>query len=152
MKHESHDASCAICRSNAAGGPLFENDLWFVTALSAGVPGWMMMQAQRHVGGPAYFNDEEAINFGPALRYLEKTLEEVTGAQRIYTAAFGEGARHFHAHMVPRYDQMPNDALAFEVFDLLRATQEGDVPFDEEEATRIADAYAERLRDVPPPR
>lgn len=154
MQHASHDESCAVCRSNASGTPLFENDLWYVRRLPTGigVPGWVVMQTQRHVTGPAHFNDEEAMNFGLALRHMEKTLEDVSGALRIYTAALGESSPHFHAHIVPRYERMPNDASAFAVFDLYRATQASEVSIDEVAASRIAEAYAKRLRDAPPPR
>ncbi len=154
MKHVSYDDACGICKMNAGGAPLFENDLWFVSRMpdGIGVPGWLMLNAQRHVAGPAHFNDDEAANFGPALRHFERVLEELTGALRIYTAAMGESFPHFHAHMVPRYAQMPNDASGWGVFDLFRATQAGEVSIDQAEATRIAEAYAARLRDDPPPR
>lgn len=154
MKHASHDDACVICRTNADGAAVFENDLWFVSRLAdgVGVPGWMVLRSQRHLAGPAYFSDAEAASFGPTLRHLERALEEVSGALRIYTAAWGEGVHHFHAHMVPRYAQMPNDASAWTVFDLYMATQAGEVSIDEAEATRLAEAYAARLRDDPPPR
>src|SRR5262245_43948841 len=116
--------TCGICESLSgpkAVTPLFENDLWHVRHMDApyGVAGWMMLISKRHVGGPAYFNDREAANFGPALRHFEKTLEEVTGALRIYTAALGESHPHLHCHMVPRYAN--NDAKAWALFDQLRA-------------------------------
>ncbi len=153
MKHPSNDESCGICKVNVGGGALFENDLWLVRRLppGIGVPGWMMMHSQRHVPGPAHFNDEEAATFGPALRHFERVLEQVTGALRIYTAAMGESFPHFHAHMVPRYERMPNDASAWAVFDLYRATQQGEVSVDEEEAARVAEAYAAALAASPPP-
>ena len=154
MKHPSFDKACGICKGNASGTELFENDLWLVRSMPPhiGVPGWMMMTSQRHVPGPAHFDDEEAANFGLALRHFERVLEELTGALRIYTAAMGESFPHFHGHMVPRYEQMPNDASAWDVFDLYRATQEGEVTIDQEESKPIAEAYSEALADDPPPR
>lgn len=153
MKHSSYDDSCGICKVNSADGALFENDRWLVRRMPAGigVPGWMMLHSQRHVAGPAHFDDGEATSFGPTLRHLERVLEDLTGALRIYTAAMGESFPHFHAHMVPRYEQMPNDASAWGVFDLYRATQQGEVTIDQDEATRIAEAYAAALADAPPP-
>ncbi|MDA0365802.1 MAG: hypothetical protein O3B31_10075 [Chloroflexi bacterium] len=159
MKHASFDPSCGICRGNAdaqalpAGPLVFENRLWQVRRLPAGigVPGWMMLNAQRHVPGPAHLDDAEAANFGPALRHFELTLERVTGALRIYTAAMGESFPHLHVHMVPRYETMPNDASAWGVFELYGATQRGEVAVDEAEATRIASAYRDALAASPPP-
>jgi diadenosine tetraphosphate (Ap4A) HIT family hydrolase len=154
MKHQSHDEQCGICRANTATDPIFENDLWLVRRMppGIGVPGWMMVNTQRHVPGIAAFDDEEAANFGPAFRHLCSTLKEVTGALRIYTAAMGESFPHFHAHLVPRSAEMPNDASAWGVFDLYRATQQQEVAIDPDEATRIAVAYGEALQQNSPPR
>jgi len=110
----------------------------------------MMLHARRHVAGPAHFDDAEATSFGPTLRHLERALEHVTGALRIYTAALGESFPHFHCHMVPRYRVMPNDASAWGVFDLPRLAAEGSIPTDPLEAQRIAAAYRERLAIDPP--
>lgn len=143
--------SCGICAS-LRERPLFENELWHVRHLaSAGVPGWMVMIAKRHVPGPAYFDDREAAAFGPALRHFERVLERVTGALRIYTAALGERYPHFHAHMVPRYQAMPRDAAGFGVFDLERAVSSGELSIDTAEVTRISAAYEHALREAPPP-
>jgi len=153
MKHPSFDESCGICRMNSSGRQLYENEQWAVFRLGPGlgVPGWLMLTSQRHVPGPAHFDDAEAASFGPALRHFEKVLEEVTGALRIYTAAMGESFPHFHAHMVPRYAQMPKDAAGWPVFDLYRATQAGEVPVDEAEVARVAEAYRQALAQHPPP-
>ena len=136
---------CGVCQS-LAGASLYEDDLWCVRpAEPAGVPGWMMMIAKRHVAGPAHFDDREAAAFGPALRHFERVLEQVTGALRIYTAAMGESHPHFHAHMVPRTATMPRDAKAWSVFDLQRAVGAGEVPIDRAEVARIAEAYRSAL-------
>jgi diadenosine tetraphosphate (Ap4A) HIT family hydrolase len=136
MKHDSYDDACGICKMVETGTPLYANDLWAVYRMpdGIGVPGWMMLLSQRHVGGPAHFNDAEAANFGPALRHFESVLEDVSEALRIYTAALGESFPHFHAHMVPRVE-----------------TQAGEVQIDTAEATRIAEAYREALAANPPP-
>lgn len=113
MKHPSNVSTCGICKANSGevpvpGGIIFENDLWLVRHLTPWrcVPGWMMVQSQRHVAGISDFNDAEAANFGPAFRHLQKVLQDVTGALRIYTASMNESSPHFHCHLVPRYVQM----------------------------------------------
>ncbi len=147
-------SECGVCRSLAETKPIWEDDLWHVRHLDApfGVAGWMMLIAKRHVGGPAHFDDAEARRFGPVLRHLEKTLEEVTGALRVYTAALGESWPHFHCHMVPRYASMPKDARAWAVFDLQRAAQAGEIVVDAAEVARVSAAYGDALRERPPPR
>ena len=149
-------ADCKVCASLAGPQrqePLFENDLWHVRHAAApyGVPGWMLLLSRRHVSGPAHFDDREAKSFGPTLRHLEKVLEQVTGALRIYTAALGESSPHFHAHMVPRYASMPKDAKAWAVFDLERAARSNEISVDPAEVRRMEDAYRRALASAPIP-
>jgi diadenosine tetraphosphate (Ap4A) HIT family hydrolase len=134
--------------------PLFEDDLWHVRHSDPpfGVAGWLMLVSRRHVAGPAHFDDREARSFGLVLRHFEKVLEEVTGALRIYTAAMGESAQHFHAHMVPRYPVMPQGARAWAVFDLERASKQGEISVDPTEVRRISEAFRQALVAAPPPR
>jgi len=157
MRHPSFEPTCGVCNSLSGPAPspaLFENDLWHVRHSDApyGVPGWMMLISQRHVGGPAHFDDREAESFGKALRHFERVLEEVTGALRIYTAAMGESHPHFHAHMVPRYREMPKGAKAWGVFDLQRAAGAGEISVDAAEVLRVSEAYQKALEASPPPR
>ena len=158
MKHASKVSTCGICKANSGevpipGGIIFENDLWLVRHLAPGrgVPGWMMVQSQRHLAGMSGFNDAEAANFGPAFRHLHKVLQDVTGALRIYTASMNESAPHFHCHLVPRYARMPKDASAWEVFDLYRASGEGEIVVDAAEVDRLTKAYRAALKATPPP-
>ena len=156
MKHPSFDPDCAVCRSLAGptpARPLFENQLWHVRAIDppTAVPGWMLLVSQRHVAGPAHFDDREAASFGPTLRHLERVLEQVTGALRIYTAAMGESHPHFHCHMVPRYPETPKGAKAWGLFDLQRAAAAGEIVVDATEVARLIDLYAQALAKNPPP-
>jgi len=155
IKHATFEPTCGVCQSLAGpspAAPIYEDGLWHVRhADPAGVPGWMMLITQRHVGGPAHFDDREAATLGPALRHFERVLEQVTGAVRIYTAAMGESHPHFHAHMVPRYAQMPGDARGWSVFDLQRAVGAGEVAIDRVAVERVSLAYAQALRELPPP-
>jgi len=150
VRHPSFSETCGVCASLDHGPALFENELWHVRHFDPpyGVPGWMMLLSRRHVGGPAHFDDREAASFGPTLRHLERRLEEVTGALRIYTAALGESHPHFHCHMVPRYAEMPNGAKAWAVFDLIRG---GDPNVDPAEVARLCERYARVLAADPPP-
>jgi histidine triad (HIT) family protein len=159
MKHPSYDSSCGVCKLGAGetpipGGVVYEDDLWLVRHAPPpyGVPGWMTLQSQRHVPGIAHFDDAEAARFGPSLRHFERTLEQVTGAVRIYTVSMNESFPHFHAHMVPRYAQMPRDAKGYAVYDLQRLAGRGEIQVDEAEVARLTAAYRDALASTPPPR
>jgi diadenosine tetraphosphate (Ap4A) HIT family hydrolase len=146
---------CGMCSklSKNADAAVFENDLWHVRPIDSptGVPGWMMMVAKRHVPGPAHFDAREIASFGPSWCHLQRVLLEVTGALRIYTAAMGESSPHFHGHLVPRYAEMPKDAKGWAVFDLERAAKAGEVVHAPEEVARVTRAFADALRQSPPP-
>lgn len=158
VKPSSFEPTCGVCQSLYGATPavaLYEDDLWHVRPLDAPlpVPGWMLLLTKRHVGGPAHFDDAEARALGPALRHLERVLEEITGALRVYTAAMGESHPHFHAHMVPRLASMPKGAKAWGVFDLQRAAAAGEIPpADPAEVARVNEAYRAALAKAPPPR
>lgn len=153
MKHPSFKEDCGVCQALASATPLFENELWHVRHVDPphGIPGWMMLVSRRHVGGPAHFDDREAASFGPTLRHLERCLEEITGALRIYTAALGESSPHFHCHMVPRYPETPKGAKAWALFDLLRAAGAGEISVDLAEVARLGERYRQALAAAPPP-
>jgi hypothetical protein len=53
--------------------------------------------------------------------------------------------------MVPRYETMPKGAIKWDVFDLLRASEEGEIKRDEAEVQRISEAYRRALQHTPPP-
>lgn len=148
---------CTICRSLSPEGKrdaevVFENDLWHVrhSEMPFGVPGWIMLITQRHAPGPAYFDDREAASFGFTLRHLQRVLQEVSGALRIYTAALGEGCHHFHAHLVPRTATMPKDAKGWAVFDLQRAAAAKEIKVDLDAAKALSARYRDALKADPP--
>ncbi len=142
-----------MCASLTEATPLYADELWHVRPISPpwGVAGWLMMISQRHCPGPAHFDDDEARAFGPALRHFEAVLEQITGAERIYTAALGESQHHLHVHMVPRYADMPKGARGWSVFDLERAAAAGEIAAVPAEAERVHRAFADALRRQPPP-
>jgi len=145
---------CGICESLSGPKrqtPIFENELWHVRHMDApyGVAGWMMLISKRHVAGPAHLDDREAANFGVALRHFEHTLEQVTGALRIYTAALGESHPHLHCHMVPRYAH--NEAKGWALFDEQRRAAAGEITVDPTEVTRISERFRAALEAAPPP-
>lgn len=106
------------------------------------------------------------LQFGLAVRHIEQKLEEITGALRIYTVAFGESTAHLHAHLIPRYEGLAPGAAedklfegyAFGIADLARdvmgQAREGGGPFPAADASKVAsisDQLREQLASDPPP-
>jgi diadenosine tetraphosphate (Ap4A) HIT family hydrolase len=95
--------------------------------LPSPLPGWLLLDTLRHVGGPCEFNAGEAAGFGAMLQRSSALVQELTGCGRVYSLAFGEGARHVHVHLVPRHGHDPATE-AWKVADLYRAVAAGERP------------------------
>lgn len=139
---------CVICDINLGRvemphGLLYQDDLWVVRLIEPpwGVAGWLVLQTRRHCPEPAMFTDAEAVSFGLVLRRFTAALRDVTGAARIYTAALGEKARHFHCHLVPRYEPPQGGALGWEVFALAGRAAAGQGVVPAAEVARLAEAF-----------
>lgn len=91
----------------------------------APLPGWLLLDARRHIGGPIAFNSAEAATWGHAVQMGSDLVQQLTGCDRVYAIAFGEGAPHLHLHLIPRFagDSASN---AWCVADLYRDVMAGD--------------------------
>ena len=100
--------ACDICRIHAdpAAGAFecFRSPRWVVRHHLAPAPlvGWTFLCTARHVQGAADLTDREAAELGPALRTVSRAVRALTGCDRVYAIAFGQGAPHLHVHLVPR--------------------------------------------------
>jgi diadenosine tetraphosphate (Ap4A) HIT family hydrolase len=56
-----------------------------------------------------------------------RLVQQLTGCERVYAIAFGEGAPHLHLHLIPRHGADPASA-AWCVADLYRAVAAGESP------------------------
>lgn len=154
----TESSSCRSCRENSdqqvpVHGIVFRNDMWLIRHAPPpyGLAGWMVIQPMRHVAGVQDFTDEEAANFGPFLRHCQRVLQETTGAARMYTAAMGESTPHVHIHMVPRYEQMPNDSKGWSVFELQLLAESRAITVESDAVEAIVMAYRHALTLDPPP-
>ena len=95
--------------------------------LPAPLVGWLILDSLRHVGGPADFDAHESAALGPMLQRSSALVRELSGCQRVYAVAFGEGARHFHLHLIPRHGSDPATE-SWRVADLYRAVKAGERP------------------------
>jgi len=93
----------------------------------APLAGWLILDAVRHLGGPIAFRPDEAAAWGGAVQRASWLVQKLTGCERVYAIAFGEGARHLHLHLIPRRER---DAAteAWAVADLYRAVASGTRP------------------------
>jgi diadenosine tetraphosphate (Ap4A) HIT family hydrolase len=90
----------------------------------APLAGWLLLDARRHLAGPIGFTAEEAEAWGGAVQQASQLVQALTGCDRVYAIAFGEGARHLHLHLIPRCGAEPATE-AWNVADLYRAVTTG---------------------------
>jgi len=65
------------------------------------------------------------LAWGPAVQWASALVRQLTGCDRVYAIAFGEGAPHLHLHLIPRF---AGDARtsAWSVADHYRAVASGE--------------------------
>ena len=153
----SPDGACDVCRihSDAALADAFgchRGPLWVVRhhPNPAPIAGWSFLCSVRHVQGPADLDDAEAASFGKALREASRSVRRVTGCDRVYAIAFGQGAPHLHVHLVPRFDAERGTA-AWSVADWYRAVERGDrAAADPADVARVVAALRVEFSARPP--
>ena len=123
--------TCGICRLhqdplNRERYEISRSELWLVRHHPdpAPLPGWLLLDSVRHCAGPMAFEPREAASWGRAVQDASKLVQQITGCDRVYAIAFGEGARHLHLHLIPRFAEDPLTS-AWLVADLYRAVQGG---------------------------
>lgn len=145
---------CGICRLHdaiAAGGAegellIHRKGPWVLRhhPLPAPLPGWLLLDSVRHLGGAADFEPAEAAAYGPMLQRASALVRQLSGCDRVYAIAFGEGARHLHVHLIPRHGDDPASE-SWKVADLYRAMVDGQRPPADPES--VAD-LVRRAREI----
>jgi diadenosine tetraphosphate (Ap4A) HIT family hydrolase len=121
--------SCGVCRLHAdsvacARYEIGRGRTWVLRRHPdpAPLPGWLLLDSRRHLGGPIDFSPEEAAAWGSAVQDASRLVQSLSGIERVYAIGFGEGARHLH--LIPRFGNDP-DIEAWKVADLYRMVMDG---------------------------
>ena len=122
---------CPVCdlhRSQCAQDQyeIARNPLWLLRHHPEPSPlaGWLLLDSRRHLAGPQAFTVAEASSWGSLVQASCELVLALTGCDRVYTIAFGEGAHHLHLHLIPRRQSDP-ETCAWSVADLYRAVNNG---------------------------
>ena len=105
------------------------NDRWILRHHPDPAPllGWCLLDAVRHLSGPSNFQPDEAMEWGLIVQQASTLVQSLSGCDRVYAIAFGEGARHLHLHLIPRFADDPR-TKAWTVADHYRGVEAGLVP------------------------
>ena len=122
---------CAICELHSDVEHLREVEIcrnrhWLLRHHPHPSPllGWCLLDARRHLAGAIDFLGDEVDEWGTVVQQASKLVKTVSGCDRVYLIAFGEGARHLHLHLIPRFQEDQRSA-AWSVADLYRDVEAG---------------------------
>jgi len=106
---------CVLCAESVSkdGRYVWEDRLWRLWTRTTGkVPGYSFLNSKRHIPYLTDLDGDEAATLGPVLARITRAIRAATGASLVYLHVFGDGAAHFHMHLVPH---RPGDALNTQV-------------------------------------
>jgi len=125
------NSSCAICLlhddlSSCDRYEILRTDHWVLRHHPDPAPltGWLLLDSLRHCPGPIDFRVDEARSWGCVLRDSSALVQKLTGCERVYAIAFGEGAQHLHLHLIPRFIS-DSSTTSWAVADHYRAVADG---------------------------
>ena len=72
------------------------------------------------------FTAVEASDWGRAVCDASRFVKQITGCERVYAIAFGEGAQYLHLNLILRHLNEPASKAWAMIADLYRATDRGD--------------------------
>lgn len=123
--------SCGICALHGDAAQLDAIEIWRSQhwllrhhSLPSALLGWCCLDARRHLSGPIEFSTDEAQEWGFVVQRASQLVRDLTGCDRVYAIAFGEGAHHLHLHLIPRHAKDQQTA-AWAVADHYRAVAAG---------------------------
>ena len=118
------DDACLACRivrgdHRPPGGLLWREGGLVLHALADPTPlaGWLVLTSERHARAWYDLDAAPLAALGPAAARVMRVQREALGAEHVYALAIGDQLRHFHLHLVPRYDDTPQRLRGRGAFD-----------------------------------
>ncbi|MDH6629843.1 diadenosine tetraphosphate (Ap4A) HIT family hydrolase [Streptomyces sp. LBL] len=139
------EEGCPICQTveSTAEAQLVHRDKHWTASAAMSVPGWFLLCTNRHNQGIWELTEAEAELYGPLLARLSSAIRQAGDAEKVYVLSAGESAPHFHALVMARGAQIPEDWRAMAL--LGKAAELSDA----DEANRVAKAVRETFRTLP---
>lgn len=138
----AYPSECFVCRKHrglekVAGGPIFENDLVYVShaqlwgSESSHYMGHLFVERKRHVSELAGLSREEARDIGLRTTLAAKAIQEVCSGEHVYSFLIGDHVPHLHVHVIGRYPGAPKEYWGSKVDEWPGAPRGGEVQIAE---------------------
>jgi diadenosine tetraphosphate (Ap4A) HIT family hydrolase len=102
--------SCDILagKITVPGEVIYENEYWHVDSVTSSVywQGFLIVKLKRHCEQIADLTIEETETLGPVLQATCAALMEELKPAKVYVYSFGDGIKHIHFWVLPRYPNM----------------------------------------------
>jgi diadenosine tetraphosphate (Ap4A) HIT family hydrolase len=102
--------SCDILtgKITAPGGVIYENEYWHVDSVVSPVywRGFLIVKLKRHCEHLAELTSKEAESLGPVVKATCSALGDVLHPEKVYVCSFGDGIKHIHLWVLPRFPEM----------------------------------------------
>lgn len=141
----NHERNCSLClRANSPdpppGGWVYEDPYWLGSVFPEyEVPGWIVLQARRHVESLMAMTESEAASLGCAFRIVSRVLSELLEPSHVYVLAFGERFPHWHGLLIPRDPAWDSGNAGINVLNRRESLR------DPDRALSVADAVRKRI-------
>lgn len=128
---------CVVCQKHRgkrplAGGIIFENELILISHAQLfgdekdHYLGHLFIETKRHVPGLADLTEEEAAAVGIFTSRMAGALLHTFEMVHVYSFVIGDGAPHFHVHVIGRYVGAPREFWGSKVDDWPGAPRGGE--------------------------
>ena len=105
---------CLVCETlsgkrKSPGGIIYENNFWLVehTLPPIFIPGQLVIKLKRHCEHLGELSLEESANLGLIIQRVSQAVMQVTAAEKVHVASYGEHIAHIHFLVTPRTSDMP---------------------------------------------
>jgi diadenosine tetraphosphate (Ap4A) HIT family hydrolase len=106
--------NCIACQTlrgelEPPGGVIYQDDFWWLDHVLPPVfiRGKLVLKLKRHCEHLSRLTVAETATLGPLIQRVCAALQDVTGAEKIHVASYGEGVRHVHFLITPRTADLP---------------------------------------------
>ncbi len=106
--------NCLACdtlvgKLQTPGGVIYENDYWLVDHALPPifVLGKLIIKLKRHCEHLAELTPNKSQTLGSLIQRVSQVVQEVTSAEKVHIASYGEGVKHVHFLVTPQIVGMP---------------------------------------------
>lgn len=151
---EQKEKTCLTCQFNEKadeelGGVVWQTRFWRVEhAVGTITEGTMVVKSKSHEEWLYDLTQAEILELGPVLAKVEKAIQEVTGADRVYKAMWAEQSRHVHFVLMPVTEELRQSFGGLKASKLQAEMSSQNRQLDKEKASQLAGQIRQKIEQI----